>query len=588
MNTLPEKFMLNDIQETTLSHVTDLKTLSGTVKSYHKPFNLERKIMYNEIMSRPLRGYVDCEDCVQALADYISKATGKTVRITVEMRYLLVHMYSLRHQYRDGGLVSMSSVFAGYKHKTAMDNLRKLLEESGLIKMETGDWAYNPADRQRNRAPKYKFTPEFTSLLGLIHTSYAEGKESGHFALNKKPIRDVSICVINGQLTGDATIKHNDGTLTHDDTIRDNRDNREDGSGDRAICPIILVKAGATQKNQTELVENQQVTSVRKLMPKTERKQRDKKLENLWKGMSLSAMKKAGLDQKCRLQCVPLGMGAEVDDFAFISIMAERYCEDPYSKIVRRCDTRLPEQVKNPLTGKISTTHTSWSFRPQRDKHLNITKAGVRPCSDLCSTRNDIEDNIVLKPSETSRKAIMNTLHLPYHFDVHCSIHNLGRALKTGKFENTDIYSRVASRMNASRNDVKLAFMHACFGPLAEYCAKHPESKKANQHIHHKDKETKEDKTFPFTYRQIQDAMKAEQVPINGRYTEIFWDEAFIYDLVRLYLLQEQNIASARIYDSFYTRHEISETEFILLINRAIGDYQNIRAHNDAALSIRL
>ena len=571
------------LEKSYLNHTIESKTLSGTVKSHFQPFTLARKIMFNEIMSRPLRGYVDCEDCIEALVDYIRKATGKTVRITVPMRNLLVHMYSLRHQYRDGGLVSMSSVFAGYRDKHAVDHFRSLLEESGLIRMESGDWAYNPMDRQRNRAPKYRFTPEFVSLLGLIHMSYAKGKSNGRFSVDDSPIRNVSIRLTLQRFVGGVTGVGDAG-----------REVGEFGREGRRIRPIITDKAGATCSESSETVETQGVTDAkytpRKLMPENERKMRDKKLQGLWRGMTLSDMKKAGLADKCRLQCVSLGMGAEVDDFAFISAMSERYREDLYSKIVRECDAALPEYITDPASGISLATRTRWSFRPKRDNHMNITKAGSRPLNDLCGTRNDMdtEDEIVLKPGESSRKDTTDALSLPYHFDVHCSIHNLGRALTTGKFENKDIYSLIATRLNASRADVKLAFMHACFGPLAEYCARNPESKKANQLIHHKDAKTKEDRTFPFTYRQIQDAMKSEKVPINGRYTEIFWHEAFIYDLVRLYLIREQGIASIRVYDSFYTRHEIAETEFISLINRAINDYLHILAHNDTLLSIRL
>ena len=574
---------MQSLEKSYLSHTIESKTLSGTVKSHFQPFTLGRKIMFNEIISRPLRGYVDCEDCIEALVDYIRKATGKTVRITVPMRNLLVHMYSLRHQYKDGGLVSMSSVFAGYRDKNAVDHFRSLLEESGLIKMESGDWAYNPMDSQRNRAPKYRFTPEFTSLLGLIHMSYAKGKSNGRFSVDDSRIRNVSIRFMLQRSADNVTGVGDDG-----------RDAGGSGREGRRILPIIPDKTGATQKAVLESVETQGVTDAkytpRKLMPESERKMRDKKLQGLWRGMALSDMKNAHLTDRCRLQCVSLGMGAEVDDFAFISAMSERYREDLYSKIVRECDAALPEFVKDPSSGISLATRTWWSFRPKRDNHMNITKAGARPLNDLCGTRNDMDtgDEIVLKPGESSRKDTTDALYLPYHFDVHCSIHNIGRALIGGKFENADIYSLVAARMGASRADVKLAFMHACFGPLAEYCARNPESKKANQLIHHKDAKTKADRTFPFTYRQIQDAMKAEKVPIHGRYTEIFWHEAFIYDLVRLYLIREQGIASIRVYDSFYTRHEITETEFISLINRAIGDYLNILAHNDTLLSIRL
>ena len=571
------------LEKSYLNHTIESKTLSGTVKSHFQPFTLARKIMFNEIISRPLRGYVDCEDCIEALVDYIRKATGKTVRITVPMRNLLVHMYSLRHQYRDGGLVSMSSVFAGKNTGHNLDHFRSLLEESGLIKMESGDWAYNPMDRQRNRAPKYRFTPEFVSLLGLIHASYAKGKSNGRFSVVDSPIRNVSIRLTLQQFV--------ESDRRPGDVGREAGGTGREG---RRILPIIAFKTGVTQNMAHETVETQGVADVkytpRKLMPENERKMRDKKLQGLWGGMTLSDMKNAGLADKCRLQCVSLGMGAEVDDFAFISAMSERYREDLYSKIVRECDAALPEYITDPRSGIPLATRTWWSFRPKRDNHMNITKAGTRPLNDLCGTRNDMDtdDEIVLKPAETSRKGVTDALFLPYHFDVHCSIHNLGRALTTGKFENTDIYSLIATRLNASRADVKLAFMHACFGPLAEYCARNPESKKANQLIHHKDAKTKDDRTFPFTYRQIQDAMKAEKVPINGRYTEIFWHEAFIYDLVRLYLIREQGIASIRVYDSFYTRHEISETEFISLISRAINDYLHILAHNDTLLSIRL
>ena len=91
-----------------------------------------------------------------------------------------------------------------------------------------------------------------------------------------------------------------------------------------------------------------------------------------------------------------------------------------------------------------------------------------------------------------------------------------------------------------------------------------------------------------FTCRDVQGAMRDLGIPIQGRSTEIFVHEAWIYDLVRLYLLNDEVIPSTRVYDSFYTRYPVKEKEFTKFINRAIRDYQNIRAHNDAALSIRL
>lgn len=103
-----------------------------------------------------------------------------------------------------------------------------------------------------------------------------------------------------------------------------------------------------------------------------------------------------------------------------------------------------------------------------------------------------------------------------------------------------------------------------------------------------RDRETEETVRLSFTYRDVQAAMRDLGIPIQGRSTEIFVHEAWIYDLVRLYLLKGENMPSTRIYDSFYTRYPIREKEFTKLINRAISDYQNIRAHNDAALSIRL
>ena len=555
------------LEKSYLNHITESKTLSGTAKSRYQPFTLARKIMFNEIVSRPLRGYVDCEDCIEALVDYIRKATGKTVRITVPMRNLLVHMYSLRHQYKDGGLVSMSSVFAGKNTGHAMDHFRSLLEESGLIKMESGDWAYNPMDRQRNRAPKYRFTPEFVSLLGLIHQSFKNGKATRSFAIDSKPIRNVSIRFMLQRSTKNCP-----------KTCASTCDSP-------SIPSIISVKAGATQTAAPETVETQGVTDAkytpRKLMPESERKMRDKKLQNLWKGMSLSDMKKAGLSDKCRFQSVSPGMGEEVDDWAIRMTLSSRYREDLYARIVREADAHLPDTVKDPRSGRILSTRTSWTMTIERDRHGNVTSIGTRPINDLCATRNEAHEGL-LGPDEASRICSLEALALPHHFDVHCSIHNIGRALMTGEFENSDVYAAVASRLGASRSDVKAGFMHGVFSTLAEYCARHPDSEKASQRVHH------EGTCLPFTYRQIQDAMKAEKVPINGRYTEIFWHEAFIYDLVRLYLAREQNIPSIRVYDSFYTAFAIDETEFVSLINRAINDYLHILAHNDTLLSIRL
>lgn len=70
------------------------------------------------------------------------------------------------------------------------------------------------------------------------------------------------------------------------------------------------------------------------------------------------------------------------------------------------------------------------------------------------------------------------------------------------------------------------------------------------------DPETGETARLSFTYRDVQAAMAIVH-------------EAWTYALVRLYLLKGENMPPTRI-------------------NRAISDYQNIRAHNDTALSIRL
>ena len=102
------------------------------------------------------------------------------------------------------------------------------------------------------------------------------------------------------------------------------------------------------------------------------------------------------------------------------------------------------------------------------------------------------------------------------------------------------------------------------------------------------DPETGETVRLPFTYRDVQGAMRDLGIPIQGRSTEIFVHEAWIYDLVRLYLLKDEVMPSTRVYDSFYTRYPVKEKEFISLINRAINDYCQILAHNDALLSIRL
>lgn len=559
-----------DIKNALHNHATELKTLRGTIKSHWSPLTLQRKILLLNIERRPSRGYIDCETVAEALRDYIQEATGKKIRLTRETRTVLMHLYSLRHQYKKNVPVALSTVFAGYKHKDAVMRLRIALEESGLIKLEDGSWAYNPGEKKRNKAPKYSFSEEFVKLLEIMVASVKKGRESGEYEVNAESIRGVVDCEIE---IGEEAVSN----------IRPN------GEGSRKF-PIILDKARHSENDSPELLEYQRV----KAMSVRERKLRNKKLRTLWGGMSVSHMKRSGVYERCRLQCVSLGIGAEVDDSAFISAMGERYREDMYAKITHECDSRLPAFAKDPETGIRLCTRTVWSFLPKRDSHGNIAKAGCRPCNGLCVTRNDDpeESEVELKPGEASRHRIMKALHLRHHFDVHCSIHNLGKALITGKFENADLYTALARRMGTTRNSAKLAIMHGTFASLAEYCARHPDSKNAAKHIHHVIPATKQspkkDVQFPFTYRELQDAMKAEGLPIHGRYTEIFWDEAFIYDLVRLYLLRDHNVRSIRIYDSFYTSAPISEELFIELINRAIGDYLKILAHADASLSFRL
>lgn len=543
----------------TLRHIADIKVIRGTVKNHGRPLTLGRKIILTNIERRPLRGYVDCENVAEAIRDYIREATGRKIRLTREVRTVLMHLYSLRHQYRKGSPVALSTVFAGYRHKDTVMRLRVALEESGLIRLVNGAWAYNPKDRKQNCAPKYEFAIEFVQLLEVMMSSVLSGRSSGNFIADNHPDTARTIFTVISSL-------------------------HTKSSDFCAIPPIILDKA---PHSDTGRLGHGAFNKGVKVMSERERQNRNKRLQRLWGGMTLDEMKRSGIYDRCRLQCVSLGIGEEVDDFSFMAAMGGRYHEDIYAKIVNECDAGVPPFVSDPVSGASICTRTVWSFMPKRDKNGNIFKAGCRPCNGICATRGENSDEPP-KPDEASRRRIMTALHLDHHFDVHCSIHNLGKALVSGKFDHADLYACLARSLGVSRNMAKLGTMHGTFASLAEYCARRPDSGNAAKHVHHKDPKTKEDMVLPFTYRELQDAMKEAGIPIHGRYTEIFWHEAFIYDLVRLYLKREHNVASLRVYDSFYTRNYISERLFISLINRAVGDYLKILADDYASLSFRL
>lgn len=524
------------LEKSYLSHTIESKTLRGTVKSHFQPFTLGRKVMFHSIISRPER-YLDAEAILQALKDYIRKATGKDIRFTQATRAVLLAMFARRHQYQKDGIFVFPSVLAGKKHQKSAELLRTLLEESGLIRQVNGEWAYNPADRKYNKAPWYELSPELIGLLDAMFLSVKQGRDSGDFLLTDK--------------------------LT---TIFDYLKPTKNRPADPPISSCIRYNSA----HQREVVVTQRVTCTKN----SDRKRHQKELKKLWGGMSFAEMKESGQADKCRLACHSLPIGPECDDLAVTLACEHRYRAAAFADVVRHNDSILPLYVNDPATNTPISVHTGWKFNISRDKNGNITKIGCRPYSGLCGTLNEDHspDEFDKRPG---RKPIMEALHLEHHFDVHCSIYNIIAALSTGKFENRDIYQAIAPRLNLSRPIVKKCLMKANFGIFAEQCARNPLSRRALSKMSYVDDQG-ETVQLDATYKDFQDALRAENIQIQGTSTEIFWHEAFIYELVRKYLLDEENIESARIYDSFYTRCYVSENEFVRLINRAVNEYLHI------------
>ena len=492
--------------------------------------------MFHSIISRPER-YLDAEAILQALKDYIRKATGKDIRFTQATRAVLLAMFARRHQYQKDGIFVFPSVLAGKKNQRGAEHLRTLLEESGLIRQVNGEWAYNPADRKYNKAPWYELSPELVGLLDAMFLSVKQGRDSGDFLLTDK--------------------------LT---TILDYLKTTKNRPTDPPISSCIRDNSA----HQREVVVTQRVTCTKN----SDRKRHQKELKKLWGGMSFAEMKESGQADKCRLACHSLPIGPECDDLAVTLACEHKYHAAAFAEVVRHNDSILPLYVNDPATNTPISVHTGWKFNISRDKNGNITKIGCRPYSGLCGTLNEDHspDEFDKRPG---RKPIMEALRLEHHFDVHCSIYNIISALSTGKFENRDIYQAIATRLNLPRPIVKKCLMKANFGIFAEQCARNPLSRRALSKMSYVDDQG-ETVQLDATYKDFQDALRAENIQIQGTSTEIFWHEAFIYELVRKYLLDEENIESARIYDSFYTRCYVSENEFVRLINRAVNEYLHI------------
>lgn len=527
---------MTSAEKSQLTHTIESRTLSGIVKSYFQPFTLERKIMFRSIMTRPER-YLDAEIILQALKDYIRNATGKAIRFTRPTRAVLLAMFARRHQYQKSRIFVFPSVLAGKKNQGPTEHLRTLLERSGLIRQVKGEWAYNPYDRKRNKAPWYELSPELIELLEAMFLSVKQGRDSGDFLL----VDRLTTIFDYLQTTKNPTTGSSNNSCKH-----------------------------ANSLYQWEGFKNQRVARIKYAA----RKKRQRELKKLWGGLNFREMKESGQADRCRLTCHSIPVGPECDDLAVTLACEDKYHADAFANVVQHNDSILPLYVKDPVTGTPVSTHTSWRFNISRDRNGNITKIGCRPYSGLCGTLNEDHspDEFNKRPR---RKPIMEALHLEHRFDVHCSIYNIIAALSTGKFENRDIYQAIATRLNLPRPVVKKCLMKANFGIFAQQCDWYPNSERAASRMSYVNDQGKSVR-LDLTYKDFQDALRAEHIRIQGKSTEIFWHEAFIYELVRKYLLDEKNIESARVYDSFYTRCYVSEEEFARLINRAVTEYLHI------------
>lgn len=544
--------MHKTLTQQTQYHIDLLKTIYGDTQSFYKPYTIERiHHLYNILLRVPT--LFDAEHIVDALKEYIAWATGKKIRITTTFRKIFLHLYALRHQYGKGP-VAFSSYLAGYEHSDSVIRLRRTLEEAGLIRLVSGKWAYNPKIKKVNRAPMYLFTADFAMMLELFHYSVEQGRKTTFYRIEAHrdhrgrihPAPGVPIYTNNKECE-----------------CEDSGDCGRDGSytAVSALCPYKVTKP----------------------IRQRDRVMRDRRLAKLWGGMSVEMMKENGLYEKVVLTSHSVAIGLECDDLAVTQAIEEKYRLPEYAALAARVDSHLP--VMHNGIG----LRQGYRVNIQRDRAGNISRIGCRPNSGMCQTHNEKHEELYgIAAEKDARSNIVGELLLPWHYDVPCSIYNLSIALETGVYEPKDIYSAIAGRLGVSRDLAKICLMKANFGIFAEQCARHPDGQKAAACVSVPDPETGGTSRLSFTYRDVQAAMRDLGISIQGRSTEIFVHEAWIYDLVRLYLLKEENMPSTRIYDSFYTRYPVKEKEFTKLINRAIRDYQNIRAHNDAALSIRL
>lgn len=536
----------------TQRHIDLLKTIYGETQSFHRPYTMERRIhLYNRLLEIPSR--FDAEHVVDALKEYIGWATGRKIRITTAFRKIFLHLYALRHQYGKGP-VAFSSYLAGRDHSDSVIRLRRILEEAGLIRLVAGKWAYNPKIKKVNRAPSYLFADDFVMLLELFHCSVEQGRKTSYYLVEAR--RDTSGRIHPVPCTPYFNYNKNKQGVVH--------------SACEGYGSYTAVSA---------LCQNK----VTKPTRQRDRTMRDRKLAKLWGGMSVDTMKENGLYENAVLTSHSVAIGLECDDLAITQAIEERYRLPEYAALAARVDSHLPFMLNG------ITLRQGYRVNIQRDNDGNITKIGCRPNSGMCQTHNEKHEELYgIAAEKDARSNIVGELMLPWHYDVPCSIYNLSIALETGVYEPKDIYSAIAERLGVSRGLAKICLMKANFGIFAEQCSCHPDGQKAATKMSVPDPETGETVRLPFTYRDVQGAMRDLGIPIQGRSTEIFVHEAWIYDLVRLYLLKDEVMPSTRVYDSFYTRYPVKEKEFTKLINRAIRDYQNIRARNDAALSIRL
>lgn len=513
-----------------LDHLDMATLLSGCCESLYVPMSQDAK-RYLEQLALVAR---DCEEAFQGFILYLSVIKGKRCRATKCQRHLILQIAGLVHQFKKEEAIRISLRSLAPTKKKQASLFIRTLEKAGCLELVDGYWESHKYRRDHNKCRSFKVVPAFRSLLNAILASTRRYQELGTFA-GPKLLAPSSKNSTLGALISYISY----GSRNIEDT-----------------CSL-----GALSRQRRPRASSRQFEAFKEVNGK----RRAARLARLWSLHTRKELEQSFPMDKAIFNCHSAGIGPEWSDADVVYAVKLRYHYGSFLKLTRKNDEFLPIGYQ-----------TCVNIKVDRDKNGNVTSISCRPTNKLCGTYNEEHKANALREKQLPREDVVVSLLGSYHhFDVKCSIYNTIHALRTGYFTPFYDYYGPASREFAlQRNEIKVPFMAVNFGIFAELAKKH-RGKRAEAQVYAKGPNGKKH-PLPLSYGELQDWMESSGLEVQGRCTDVFWHEAYIYELARAILFEEYSIRSVRVYDSFYTDEEVSRAQWCHVLNKALGQYRHL------------